>query len=463
MRICLVLPNLRWNNEEDTYLQQRFIPYGLCLLAAVIRSDPSYMVDIVDAYLNDFSAEELEKEILKRKPDVIGVAVPFDRCASSGHQTVAIAKKILPGIVTIMGGPYVTANHGAALQDRNVDYIIMGEGENVILPLLEGLAEDKKELPQGVYHRLNYETEAAMPALLNENLDLLPLPAYDLIDFHRYSSQFERTGLEKIPTPFMNLVSSRGCPYNCVFCNAGMYAGKKFRARSAENVLQEIEWLVDNYGVRFLDVQDENFFHDKERAKAIMQGIIDRQLDLRWMCSNVAVFAMDKTLLELAGRAGCIQMNFAVESGVERVLHQIIRKPIRSLDQVRVVVQEARAAGIFSVGYFVIGFPGERWDEIRETLRFAEDLSLDLVKIFNATPIVKTDLHMLAEKTGSLKNGMIETDQFSVRDLRILRAFEWERINFGTESKRKRIMDFYDLTSEELKKIRRKTLEQLTF
>lgn len=460
MKICLILPNLRWGNFVIPYLQQRFIPYGLCLLAAVIRSDCRYQVEILDAYLNDFSEAEFVEELTSRMPDIVGISVPLDQCAESGHRSATLVKTALGRSTIILGGPYVTANPSRAISDPNIDYIVMGEGEQVILPLLHQIAEKSLDtLPQGVYCRDFGVQQCYTPAVLNEKLDELPLPAFDLIDLYRYSSTFERTGLEKIPIPFMNLVSSRGCPYRCVFCNAGLYAGKLFRARSAEHVLVEVEYLVKEYGVRFLDIQDENFFHDKQRAKQIVLGI--RKLDIQWMCSNVAVFAMDDELLELSAAAGCRQMNFAVESGVERVLHKIIRKPIRDLQQVRQVVQKANAVGIFTVGYFVIGFPGETWDEIRETLRFAESLDLGLVKIFNATPAINTDLHTLACETGSLKDGMIETDQFRIRDLRTLRAFEWERINFGIARKRERIMKFYDLTEEELNRIRRETLNNV--
>lgn len=460
MKLCLILPNLRWNNANDSYLQQRFIPYGLCLLASIIRADKRFCVEILDAYMNDWSEEDLVTAIKRCNPDVVGISVPYDRCAFSGHRTAALTKQLFPNVITIMGGPYVTAHPDRAIEDPWVNHIIMGEGENVILPLLRKLLTSEDEvLPQGVYDKVSYSPEAAVPAIFNERLDDLPLPAYDLIDFHRYSAKFERTGLEKIPTPFMNMISSRGCPYNCIFCNAGLYAGKKFRARSADSVLEEIGWLAKEYGVRFLDIQDENFFYDRERAKKIMKGLVGSNIE--WMCSNVAVFSMDDEILELAAISGCIQMNFAIESGTERVLHEIIRKPTRNLEQVRSVVRKANEVGIFSVGYFVIGFPGETWDEIRSTLCFAETLELGLVKVFNATPLERTDLHKLSIETGSLKNGMIETEHFTIRDLRILRAYEWERINFADAVRRKRIMEFYDLTEQQLNEIRHATLRGL--
>ena len=236
-------------------------------------------------------------------------------------------------------------------------------------------------------------------------------------------------------------------------------------------MLEEIAWLRDTYNIQSLIFEDDNFFLDKKRVTNILQGMIDRGLAMPWIAADAAVFRIDAELLKLMRASGCEYVAFALETGTERVLKEIIGgKPIE-FEHARKMVSAARALGIYVVANFIIGFPTETWDEIRRTLKFAEDVNADYVRIFAAIPLRKTRLWDLCLKENAFKKeydhfdehsswstGLIETKDFSPNDLTLLRAYEWDRINFSTPEKRKRTAEMIHITEEELLHMRRRTI-----
>jgi radical SAM superfamily enzyme YgiQ (UPF0313 family) len=304
------------------------------------------------------------------------------------------------------------------------------------------------------------------------DLDQLPLPAYDKINFSEYvSSVHVRRSVDSPPEfPYARVLTSRGCPYNCVFCQVGLIHGRIFRPRTPDNVLREIEWLRNEYGVRSIIFDDDNLFTNVHRASSIFKGMIERGLAMPWVSIATPVFKLDDELIKTMRESGCEYIDIAVESGVERVLKEVIGKPV-NLDHALKMARKAQDYGIFVAANFVIGFPTETWDEIRQTISYAEKINVDYVKIFTAIPLRHTRLWKLCEETNSFKKdfsskhvrwdaGQIETSQFTARDLSILRAFEWDRINFSTSEKRTKICQRLRLNEEELFEMRRRTLNQ---
>ena len=213
-----------------------------------------------------------------------------------------------------------------------------------------------------------------------------------------------------------------------------------------------------------------NLFTDRKRAVDIFQGMVDRDLVMPWVAIAVAEFKLDAELITLMAQSGCSFIDIAIESGTKRVLKEVIGKPVNH-DHAKEMAKFARKQGIFVAANFVIGFPTERpGDEIRQTLSFAEEINVDYVKIFVAIPLRHTKLWDLCLKTGSLKQdfqqksirwstGQIETDQFKSEDLTILRAYEWDRINYSSEEKRLKTSEMMGITENELLDIRLKTLQ----
>ena len=449
MRVALVVPNFRWSDSDKNTLWH-YIPYNLCLLASMIQ----YIVDIkiIDAYKDDLTQNEYEDTLKGYQPDLVGITCLFDQYGESAHIAARIAKG--QGAKVVMGGVYATTNHEKVIQDENIDYVIVGEGEYIFKYLVNHLAHGLK-IPK-----------STLIADRIENLNSLPLPAYKYLDMDSYINSAERKSVDSPRAfPYARIMTSRGCPIGCCFCQVETIAGSMFRPRSAENVLNEIKWLKDTYGIKSLIFDDDNLLHDKKRAKEIFQGMIDRGLAMPWLSIGLAVFKLDEELIRLMRQSGCEYVAVAIESGTERVLKQIIKKPV-SFDYAKKMVRLLQEQGIYVAANFIIGFPTETWDEIRETIRFAEEIDVDYAKLFHLVPLPHTRAWDLCEKENAFNGntefvwskGNIETSEFTANDLTVLRAYEWDRINFSSPVKRERTRKMMGITEEELDKIRRNTL-----
>ncbi|HBC76084.1 MAG TPA: hypothetical protein DC017_14780 [Candidatus Wallbacteria bacterium] len=247
-------------------------------------------------------------------------------------------------------------------------------------------------------------------------------------------------------------------------------SGKKIAFRPVEDVIEEIDYLVKNYRIKNLVFMDDCMLADKKRVESLLNKIIDNKYGLTFKISTVSAWHCTDDVLELLKKAGCTQITVSVESGCPRVLREIIRKPLK-LDIIPGIVKKCKDLKIDLGANFVIGFPGEKWDEIRETFAFAEKNNFDLVNFSIATPLPKTDLYELAKSQNllpdnfsffdpayfSMSTAFINTDEFSAKELEILRAFEWDRINFSTPERTAKIGKMMCLSLPELDKFRRET------
>ena len=444
LKLALVVPNCRWcEGDESTFWH--FIPFNLCLLAAMIEDICN--VKIIDSYQNGHSEAQFLAELKEINPDIVGISVLFDQFAQAGHISAKLVKSFSSNITVIMGGVYVTVNPETVMQDENIDYAVVGEGEYVLRELI-GYFLGSNNLPEkGICYRLNGNVINKGQADFIHDLDAIPLPAYHLIDYKKYSYGASRTSVDSPPLyPYARIMSSRGCPHRCVFCQAKIISGRKFRARSANNVLKEITWLKKTYDVQSLIFDDDDLFANRKRAFKIFQGMIDQGLSMPWKAIATAVFMLDEEIVSVMRESGCQYICIAIESGCKRVLKEIIDKPV-NYDHARKMVKIARKSGIYVAANFIIGFPTETWDEIRQTIRFAEELEVDYIKLFHAIPLRHTRLWDLCIKEGAFKkgfdqteirwnSGQIETEDFSSNDLTVLSAYECDRINFSISEKR---------------------------
>lgn len=447
-KVVLVVPNFRWVDKDPNALWH-YLPYNLCLLAACIRDIAD--VEIIDAYKQDMSQYDLRVALEQRSPDIVGITVLMDKYGASGHIVARIAKEACTPMVVI-GGVYASMNAQHVIEDPNIDYVVKGEGEQVFRELVKwGVLND-----------------SIIQAPRITDLDSLPLPAYDLIPYATYATSAERHSVDRPPVmPYGRVLTSRGCPFGCCFCQVEQISGKKFRARSAESVLYEIKWLVNTYQIKSLMFDDDNLLTDQTRARKIFKGMIEEKLVMPWVMIATAAFKLDREMIALMKESGCVYVNVAIESGNERVLHKIINKPI-NLEQAHKVVNILKEYGIYVAANFIIGFPTETWDEIRETLAYADYLNADYTKVFAAMPLRNTRLWDMCEKYKAFKkgfkgdvewsSGQIETSEFTADDLTILRAYEWERINFSNADKRRKTCKMMGITEQELLKIRRNTI-----
>ena len=277
-KIILVIPNYNWDKDgkdcNESNILWHFIPYNLCLLAAVLERENRYEIKVMDALAEALSIEEFENRIRDEQPDFVGISVLMDFYSYTGHMAAKIVKKINSNIITALGGVHATANPELNVQDRNFDYVMCGEGEEMLPQLLCFINGVQKEVPKGVWFIRSGQIINGGRADLISNLDDYPLPAYHLIDYSQYSMRAERKSLDgPAAYPYARILTSRGCPYNCCFCQVDKIAGRKFRPRSARNILSEIDWLVRTYGVKSLIFDDDNLLTDRKRAIEIFKNL----------------------------------------------------------------------------------------------------------------------------------------------------------------------------------------------
>ncbi len=464
-KLLLVVPNFNWV-AGDLHTFWHLVPYNLCLLAAVVRDRVD--VEILDAYAANMESKTFVEVVSESGASIVGITVLMDQFAPAGHECARLVRAALPESQVLMGGVYVTMNPAKVMADPNVDFAFVGEGEETISQFVDWVLGEDNFPVRGVWRREAGKPLPAERANFIMNLDALPRPAYDLIDFRAYSNTVSRKSVDSPPLlPYARIFTSRGCNVGCCFCQVESIQGKRFRPRSPENVLDEIEWLRDEYGIKSLIFDDDNLYTNRKRATALFQGLINRGLDMPWISISTAVFKLDEKMVDLMARSGCKYICIAIESGTERVLKQIIGKPV-DYSHAKGMTKLAQSRGIFVAANFIIGFPTETWDEIRQTITFAEELQCDYIKLFHAIPLRQTRLWELCEEDDAFRigfshegirwnTGQIETPHFAANDLTILRAYEWDRINFATPEKREQIAEQMNISLEQLDEIRRNT------
>ncbi|MFZ5774284.1 MAG: B12-binding domain-containing radical SAM protein [Thermodesulfobacteriota bacterium] len=463
-KILLIIPNFHWDAKENRTIWN-IQPFGLCMLASSMGD--AYEVSIMDANFYNLSRVEFQRRVRLSAPDLVGISVLTTEYGVTGHIAAQLVKQVNPAIPIILGGVYATTEC-EEIADQNIDYIFAGEGELAFREFVDSLNGSPVDLSTCSLSQ-NRHGRPLIRAHAIEDLDALPLPAYHLIDYPAYASTSPRESVDEPRAyPYGRIMTSRGCPLNCIFCQVNLIMGKTFRKRSPESIIREIDFLRDRYGIKYLVFDDDNLFLDKKRAMELFRMMIDRDYNMGWHPIATAVYALDEEVLTLARQSGLQYVDLAVESGVKRVLKEIINKPV-DLDHAKMVVDICRRLGINSAVNFIVGFPGETWDEIRQTLTFASELNADYTKLFIANPLPGTRLHRLAETMGVLTDnsrdcswfmGKIRTDQFTPLDLAILRAYEWDRINFALPEKRRKIASMMNISEGRLDEIRSHTRQR---
>jgi len=467
-KILLIQPNYSILGKRTW----RMIPYNLGILNSCLGSE--YETIIFDPNFNELGENDIRSQLRDFAPDLVGITSFSTEYINEIHYHTALVKEELPDATVVLGGVFPTVMIEKALNDPNADYCLMGEGEHIFPDLVNNLNCGKDiSKTEGIAFRKNNKVVINRPRHFIENLDEVPFPDYGpLVNIQEYGHYKSKYAHNLIPRqyPYATTITSRGCPYKCIFCAASTVSGVKVRMRSAENILKEIDWLCNDHGIREIIFLDDHFLHSRKRAKDVMKGIIDRQYGITWKCVNVAVFSLHPEILDLMRSSGCYQMTISIESGDQEVLSKIVKKPV-NLEKAFKTITIAKSMGFEIASNFIIGLPGETWDQIRKTIAFAEYLDIDMVNFHVATPMPKTRLMEICLKENLIKSeddvlsgytqGIISTSEFSSMEIQILRAFEWDRINFKTPEKKEMITRMQGITTDEVAEWRKRTRKNL--
>jgi radical SAM superfamily enzyme YgiQ (UPF0313 family) len=470
-RVVLVIPNSRWFGKRPWVA----VPYAALILTAILK--PCHEFAILDANGDDLSPAGYREQLQLLDPEFVLVTAVSFEYHRQVHQALAIAREAAPRAVTILGGVYPTTLPEEAGKDRNADWLFMYHAEERLEEFLRLVAGDPaaaRQFPGICYRDGGGDLVINPPTSHIGDVGRMVRPDYSLIKVDRYLQLENMDYQHNAFVPTGNLITSFGCPYNCVFCASRTISGRRLVFRPIEDVLEEIDSLRSGHGIRNFIFHDDALLADRRRTVALLEGLIARGPDLTWKAVTVSAWHLDDELLKLMARSGCTQITISVESGSQRVLDEVIRKPLR-LGIIPPLVQKCREVGIAMGANFVMGTPGETWEEIRQSVRFAEECDFDLTHFHIATPLPKTDLYRICVENGYLPegfsfldpqffgfaDGFITTDEFTPFELKVLRAFEWDRINFSTEEKRLRVANLYGVSPARLEEHRQQTRRKL--
>ncbi len=437
MRVLLIQPPFSIFKAEPRVCHPSL---GLAYLAAILKKEHDVLV--IDALASGYenivsidsefiryglSFEDIKEKIAGFTPDVVGISCLFSAQAEGALKVAKAVKELNPATKTVIGGAHPSSTPESVLADSNVDYVIIGEGEKTFRALLqEGVELGSLD---GIAYKKDQGVVVQGKKAYLENLDELPFPDWSDFDLDKYFKVNLPHGGSLKHNSFLPVITSRGCPFDCIFCSVHNIWGKNYRKRSAKNVLDELQYLVENFKIKEILFEDDNITFDKERAREIFQGMIDRKLGLSWSTPNgVALQTLDDEMLELMKASGCYSISLGVESGDEQVLNQVIKKPIK-LEMVRPLILKARRLGLKTNVFFVVGLPGESREQLKRTFKLAESLDADTVNFFYATPLPGTRLQrvclekkMIDENIDLLRMKSdfpsFGNEEFSVKELR---------------------------------------------
>ncbi|MBM4043902.1 MAG: radical SAM protein [Planctomycetes bacterium] len=370
-------------------------PVGLCSLAAVLEQE-GVDVTILDGEAKGLTEAGTVSEVCRQKPTLVGITsttVAFGRALRLAQQT----KRALPSVPIVIGGAHVTANPESTLAHDCFDFGVLREGEVTLRELTHALADghDAREV-DGLVFRDGPGLHVTRPRAYIRDLDTLPLPAYHLLgDLNRYLPPLGCCKRE----PVVSLVTSRGCPYQCIFCDRSVF-GNHYRANSAEYVIAEIEHAVRAYGAREIAFLDDTFSVDRRRVKRICDLISEKRLDITWTCMTRAD-VVTKDLLQAMRRSGCWQVSIGVESGSQCVLDFIAKGT--TIEEIRNAAIWAAETGISVKGFFMLGNPTETKATLADTLAFAKSLPLTDVVATIATPMPGSRFREIAAAYGRVR------------------------------------------------------------
>ena len=383
MRILLVKCS-SFNREVPQYSY----PLGLMYIAAYLRSRrPEAEIEILDLRCTRDPFSVLRTKLRQFGPEVVGVSALTCE-AESMHAVAETAKAHDLGIKVVAGGPHISACTDDVIADQHIDTWVIGEGEETFHDLVQAfLDDDDLASVPGIGYRDGDQTYLSSRREPVASLDALPFPAWDLVDIEVYAKYGRAGNLRR--GRFLPLYTSRGCPYQCYYCHN--LFGKRFRARSADNVIEEVQLIQERYGVRDLEVYDDIFNLDLERAKSICRGLIELDFDVTLAFPNgVRADRLDRELIELLSEAGTTNLAVAVETASPRLQRKIGKN--LDLHRVKQAISVADKNGIVTNGYFMLGFPTETKEEIRQTIAYAEDTDLHFASFFIVTPYPGTPL-----------------------------------------------------------------------
>jgi len=407
-------------------------PIGILYLASSLRK-AGHNVEIYDIHrafyycretgyfkdknLNDFFEEHYIKILKNKNIDVLGISSLFNVSSSTVQEMGKLCKKNLPSVKIIMGGHYPTNMYSEILKNNVCDYIILGEAEKDLVWLMDHLNDS--DIQEKIYSHphivnLNSIDNNKKPALI-EDLDSLPMPAWDLLphvnEYISNSIDAERVGssTEKNAVRSASIFTTRGCPMRCTFCAAHKTHGRKIRIHSLDYIMEHINWLVENYNINNLLIQDDMFNFSSKRTIEFCKRVYEKyknRFDLEFP-NGLAIWKLDEESIINLKKIGMKSCTIAIESGNEYCQKNILKKNL-DLKLVKEKIELLKKHKIKTRAFFIVGFVGETIEMMQDTIDFAIDLNMDWAEVKVLTPLVGSEMYDIAKENNYLVGDMSE-------------------------------------------------------
>ncbi|MBF0312100.1 MAG: cobalamin-dependent protein [Oligoflexia bacterium] len=378
-------------------------PFCLAAMASYLRNK-KYSVAIIDSNAENFSPEQTVSRVIELNPKMIAVIAHGSQPSASTqnmpdvYEIASAIKNSLPNIPLIVGGPHPSALPERTLQESCFDYLLEGEGSYTLEQFISGLPEHEIK---GLWWK-----DSSGKILHNERMDLaknlneiLPVAAWDLLPMEKYRAHNWHC-FDDIEhrSPYAAIYTSFGCPYNCVFCCINAPFGKpSIRYRNPEVVLEELELLVHRYGVKNLKIIDELFIFQESHYLKILEGIIERNLDLNiWAYARVDT--INESLLSTLKKAGVNWLALGIESADAKVKSGN-KKKLLACD-VHDLVRKIQEHGIRVIGNYIFGLPEDNYDSMEKTLQLAKELNCEFANFYSAMAYPGSRLYKMADENG---------------------------------------------------------------
>jgi len=425
MKILLILPFNTYEGKYDYEVVRRKggeseLPLGIAYLKSYLKTRLPEVevklydsnIDAIDQIINstvdismDFLWDRVRNRISNYNPDIVGISVFSHSMAGEAHKVAAICKSLNPDLITVMGGSYPTLSTETVLEDKNVDLVVLSEGEIIFHNLVKAIRNNRSfDSIKGIAYLENGRIRTNQPEYKIKDLDELPYPDLDDLPVEHYGTHVIHSAQRLIePLKPISMLSSRGCVFNCGFCATKKVWGK-VRFRSPREVVDEIKYLKNRYDINFIKINDDLFATDPKRVIEICDLMIKEKPIENWASIGFTVEMLrHREMVDKLIESGHHFFTFSIESGCKKTL-KMIKKPMR-LEIVHKVIENLRRfKESYVISAFIVGFPFETKDDIQETYDFAASTDLNWAALNFFTPFPKTPLYDYCIESGLIQN-----------------------------------------------------------
>ncbi len=406
--------------DQDIRVRDYHLPPLDLAYSASLLEENGFEVDLIDAPALGLTPSKIISKISKKCPDLIVINTTGVSCDHDLSLASSIRKTTNTPIALSTSYPNIIYEKALS---NGVDYVVKGEPEYTILELSQKIPKIKKI--KGIIHKKNGKIVHNPDRPFIKNLDDLPFPAYHLLPMNKYFyGSFKRR-------PFTTFLSSRGCPYCCIYCPYPIGLGSSWRGRSSQNVLAELKILHEEFNIKSILFRDQIFTFDMKRAEEICDGIIEEGFDFNWRCET-RVNHLSENLMKKMAKAGCTGLCMGVETGDEERMRTFAKVGLTK-EIVKKTFIQARNLGIETVAFFITGLPGETKETIQKSINFARELKSNTIYFTPVVPYPGTKLYEIAEKKGWIltknwkeyngRSVVMRTDDLSAEEIKQITDF----------------------------------------